>query len=142
RTVAHHGVTVDAVRRLTAGRAMPENVIDQIVMAMETIGLKNARTHGPDANRLREILQREALGVPEAVLSLDQILGDQVMGYMAVIAGGVGVMTGLLPAVVLVAHDVAVDARLGVVAQVRKALGVVDGVGACPKRGSDQDAQK
>lgn len=93
---------------------------------MDAVGLKDLRTHGPEADRLWKVLQRETLGVPEAVLGLNKVLGDRNVWHVAVIAGRNGVMTGLLPTVVLVSHNVTVDARLRVVAQVRESFGVVD----------------
>src|SRR5262249_14979802 len=48
---------------------------------------------------------------------------------------------GLLPAVVLFPHDVAIDARLGIAAQVRKAFSIADGEGPRAQGDAGQDAQ-
>ena len=120
------GVTVDAIRCLAARRLVPEDIVYQVMVTVDAVGLKDPQTNGPEANRLREGLQSEALGVPETVLSLDEIFRNERMRNMAVITGRHGMMAGFLPAIVLVTHDVTVNARLGVVTQVGKALGIVD----------------
>src|SRR5205814_8442186 len=94
RAVANRCVTVDAVRRLAAGRAVTQDVVDKVFVAVETVALKDFLTYGPKTDRLREVLEGEALGVPETVLGLDQILGDRLVGDVAVVAGCHGVMTG------------------------------------------------
>src|SRR5436309_12994067 len=99
--VANRGVTMDAVRCLAVGRAVPEDVVNQVVVTVDAVGLKDLQAHRPETDRLREVLQCEALGVPEAVLGLDQVLGNYLLGDVAVVAGGHCVMTRLLPAVVL-----------------------------------------
>src|SRR3954470_9152286 len=60
------------------------------------------------------------------------------MRDMAVVAHRDGVVRTALPAVVLVVHDVAVDARLGIVAHVRCALGVVE----CERADTDGNADE
>ena len=59
------------------------------------------------------------------------------MGCVAIVTGRHGMMTGLLPAVILVAHDVTVDTRFGVVGKVGSALGIIEGKAGQPK----EDAQ-
>src|SRR5579862_1201456 len=114
-------MAVDAVYFIV-GRAMTEDVVHQIAMTVQTISLQNSLAHRAQPDGFWKVLQREALGMPETVLRLDQILGDQRMRDVAIVAGRRRVMAGFLPAVVLLSHDVAVDARLGIVAQVRESL--------------------
>src|SRR5207247_2511140 len=83
----------------------------------------------------------EALGVPKAIFGLDEILGNHPMGYMTVVTGGHSVMTGLLPTVVLFAHDVTIDAGARIATQVREALGVADRVSAGTESDASQNAQ-
>src|SRR4051794_32211209 len=110
RAVPDRGVTADTARCLAAGRIVPENVVDQVVTTVDAVSLQDLLAHRPQADRLRKVLKGEALGVPEAVFGLDQILGHEGVRHVAVVAGGHGMMAGVLPAVVLVAHDVAIDA--------------------------------
>src|SRR6185503_10403311 len=79
---------------------------------------------------LMEVLQRECRGVAEAVFALGEILADKAVRQVAVDAGGDAVVAGLLPAVVLRLHDVAVDAHLRIVAHVREAFGIQKGEAA------------
>ena len=60
-----------------------------------------------------------------AVFGLRHVFPDEVMRRVAVIAGGDCVMSGLLPAVVLFAHDVTVDAGFRIVGEIRKTLSIV-----------------
>src|SRR5262245_49429727 len=99
-------------------------------MAADTIVLQNRRVLRLDADRLRKILQREALRVPESVLGLRNVLADEIVRQMAVDAFRVSVMTRMLPAVVLLAHDVAIDARFRVAAEIGAALTVPERVNA------------
>ena len=69
-------------------------------------------------------------GMPETVFGLGQILPHELLRHMAIIAGGGGVVTGFFPAVEMVAHDVTVDACLGIVAQIGHAFGVIGCVAA------------
>ena len=108
--MANRGVTVDAVRCLVVRRAVSEDVVDQVVVALNTVFFQDFQTHGPKADWLGKVLQRETLGVPETVLRLYEIFGDGGMWDMAIVASRDGVMTRVLPAVVLIPHDVAVDA--------------------------------
>ena len=56
--------------------------------------------------------------------AFESVLADEVVRDVAVVAGGDGVVRTLLPAVVLLVHDVAVGAGARVVAQVGEPLGV------------------
>lgn len=62
------------------------------------------------------------------------------MRGMAIVAGGVRMMARLLPAVVMIAHDVAVVARAGIVAEVREPLPIDKGKAACAQADADQSA--
>src|SRR5438034_11707044 len=103
-TVPDRSVAVDAVGRLEAAGAVPEDVIDEVVVAVETVRLQDFLTHGPKADRFVEVLEGEALGVPVPVLGLDRVLGDGAVRNVAIVARRRRLMTGFLPAVVLVAH--------------------------------------
>src|SRR5205814_8960020 len=61
------------------------------------------------------------------------------MGQMTIVAGGQGMMAGLGPAGVLIVHDVAVHARLGIVAEVAQSLGVIEREDAKPEAHAKQN---
>src|SRR5262249_10227982 len=69
-----------------------------------------------------------------------QILRHERVRHVAVVAGGDRVMARVFPAVVLLAHDVAIDARLRIRAQVRRSLRVVSGVRGSAEQDADQHA--
>jgi hypothetical protein len=109
---------MNAVESLGRRRAVPKDVVNQVMMAMDAVDLKNIQAHGAYSNRLREVLERETLGMPQAVLGLHEILGDGLMGDVAIVARGYRMVACLLPPVILFPHDVAVHTCLRVVAQV------------------------
>src|SRR5262245_47736773 len=61
----------------------------------------------------------------KAVQGFREPLAYELMWYMAVVACGDGVVAGLLPTVVLLAHDVAIHTRTWVIREVRSAVGVI-----------------
>ena len=99
-----------ATRRLISGRVVAKDIVDQIVMTMNAVFFQNPQTDWSKPDRFREILQRETFRVPEAILGLDPILWDHRVRDMAVAARCHGVVTGVLPAVILLPHDMTVDA--------------------------------
>jgi hypothetical protein len=66
----------------------------------------------------------EIEGVPESVIRLDRVFSDDVMRSVTVVAGCGVVMARLDPSIVLLAHDVTVDAGGGIVRQVRVSFGI------------------
>ena len=139
--MADSGMAVYATLGFAAGETMTENVVDDIVMTVEAILVQDARTDRPQANRFGKILERETLGVPKPVFGLHQILEYEFMWNVAIVASGDRMMTGLLPAVVLIAHDVAIDAGLGIAAQIGKPFGILHRVCARSERDAEQRAQ-
>src|SRR5262249_26988471 len=128
RPVAHRRVTAQAIVA-DVGRGAPVNdLMNDVGVALDAVLLHVSGAPRFDADRLREVLQCEPLRVPEAVLRLCQVLASKIVWDVAVVADGDGMVARLLPAVVMLAHDVAVDARLRVVAEVREALGVAEQV--------------
>lgn len=68
--------------------------------------------------------------MPETVLRLGRILADEIRRRMTVIACRHAAMAGIDPAIVLLLHDVAIHARLGIVREVGRALGIDESVSA------------
>ena len=96
-------------------------------MTSQAVSVQDVRVLLGDDDGLGEILQRECLGVVPAILCLGDVLLRKAWRQMAIRAGRHGVVTRLLPRVILGLHDVAVGARLRVGAQVGQALGIVEG---------------
>ena len=111
--------TIDAV-------SMRRQVGHERLVAADAVVLDDCQAAGPDADRLVKVLERETLAVAQAVFDLRGILADQIVGYVAVVAGRHGVMRALAPGVVLVAHDVAVHARRRIVREIARPLGIIE----------------
>src|SRR5262245_23655095 len=79
RAVPDGQVTADAGVALVAGRALADDVVDDALVTADAVGLEDARVAGLDADRLVEVLQGEALGVPEPVLRLGEPLAQDVV---------------------------------------------------------------
>jgi len=79
-------------------------------------------------NWLMEITGRESVRVPEAVISLRIILGDDVRWCMTIITGGHGPMTRFEPGIVVVLHDMTVGTRGRIIYQIGPTMGIKKGV--------------
>src|SRR5688572_8156758 len=101
RPVAYLVVASDAVQ--VAG----VNLLHEGFVAPAAVEVDDLAVVRPDPDGLGEILEREALRMPEPVLGLRRVLADEALRDVAVVAGGEAVVARLLPAVVVVAHDVA-----------------------------------
>src|SRR5262249_39662281 len=125
----------------------------ELAVAAQAVVLQDAAVSGLDADRLLEDELRARLvgvrgleGEPRRVVipveRLGDVLGREPGRHVAVVAGGEGVVRALAPGVVPVAHDVAVDARRRVVAQVREALGVTEGGHADADHRAEKNAEQ
>lgn len=74
----------------------------------------------------------EVEGMPEAVIRFDRVLSEDVVGRVAVIAGGCDAMARLQPGVVLRSHHVAIGAGCRIVGEVGVALRVDKGIATQP----------
>lgn len=79
--------------------------------------------------------------MPEAVVGLRQILGDEAGGRMAVIADRHRAMSRLHPSTVVVLHDMAIGTGVWVIRQVRVTLRVNKRIESEPDRQSNQDSE-
>lgn len=79
-------------------------------------------------DRFVKIIGGEIIRMPKAVSGLGHIFSDGVMWCMAIVAGGNGLMAGFLPAIVLLIHDMAIRTAGGIIAQIRIALGIPEGI--------------
>jgi hypothetical protein len=121
-----------------AGRA-GQHRVGEVAMAGDAVGLQDVGVLGLDADRLVEVLQREALRVVPAVLGLGHVLAHEIVRQVAVDAHGDAVVARLLPGIELRPHDVAVLAGFGVRAQVGQPFGVAEGEGAHAQQDPDRD---
>ena len=69
-----------------------------------------------------------------AVFGLGDILIDKIVRQMTIYARRSGVMACFLPAIVLLAHNVAIHTYLGIIGKIRKPLGIIDSVTAEAKQ--------
>jgi hypothetical protein len=100
------------------------NSLDNGQMTRPTGVFRDRLTARLHANGLMKIAGREGIRVPEAVIGLRIILGDDVRWRMTIITGGHGPMTRFDPGIVVVLHDVTVGTRSRVIYQIRPALGI------------------
>ena len=115
----------NAVERIVGDVAMTDNLADEPAMASQAVVLEDRRRARVELNRVVEILEREAPRVPIAVLHLRRVFADQVVRHVAIVADGDSMVAGVLPTVVLLAHEVAVYTRGRIVGEVRPAFGGV-----------------
>lgn len=131
-------MTMNTVRlALVSGTAMSD-FLNHLSMALNAVVLQNGSVLAVNANRLVEVLQGKPLGVPEAVLCLGEILANKVVGQMTIHATGCSMVTGLLPAIVLLAHDMTVHASLGIAAEIAEPFTVINGVCSRSSANADQ----
>src|SRR5690348_7621564 len=104
-------MAVNALNRIARrGARSADQFVQEIAVTADAIGLDDVLVVRRDLDRLVEILQSEGLAVPPTLICLGKVLGNEVLWQMAIDALGGLVMRRLLPRVVLVVHDVAVDA--------------------------------
>lgn len=139
--VPHPGMASHAVDRVVLNTAVARDLAHESAVAAQAIILDDRRRARVQLDRLVEILKREAPGVAIAVLHLGEVLAEKVLRHVAVVAGGEGVVAGVLPGFVLLAHDVAVDAGHGVVGEIRTALGGFKGESARADKDAEEDAE-
>ena len=85
---------------------------------------------------------REVKGMPEAVIGFHGILAENVVGRMAVIAGGGRAVAGFQPGIVLRPHHMTIRASFGVVREIGVPLGVDKGKSAEPDQQAQRDAEQ
>ena len=119
-----------------------DKFVDEIGMTGETVFLQDTGVRALDHDGLMKILQREAFGMMPTVLGLGEVLAKEVVWQMAIHTVGNRVVTGLLPGVILRLHDVAIDADRWVVAHVREAFRVQEGIASHAEQDSDHYRQQ
>ena len=119
--MADAGVAMYAADTGDVARAAQDDVVHEVGVALQTIVLQDVRISLLDHDRLVKILKSKTLGVVIAVLRLGDPFIDAVVWQVAVDTFCGRVMAGFVPGIVLVVHDVAVDAGAGIGAEIREA---------------------
>ena len=78
---------MDAIEHFPAIAGMRVEFREEFLMTADAVPLEDGRVFRPDHDGFVEILQGEALRVPIAVLCLREILPDEVMRRMTIVAG-------------------------------------------------------
>jgi len=94
-----------------------------------------------DLNRIRIVARREIERMPEAVLRLGGILANEISRRVAVITGRYTAMARLDPTIILILHDMAIHASLGIIGHVRAALGIDERESTHPERNAKSSAE-
>jgi hypothetical protein len=110
---------------------VPDDKVRHLAVAPDTVLLQECRAGFPDLDRFMEILEGKGDGMVNTVIRLRNPLRDGTVRYMAVIAGRHGMVRGFAPTIVLVAHNVAVNACFGIVEKVGCTLRIDQRVSAC-----------
>ena len=93
--------------------------LDEIAMARQTSRLGDSQVEIFDLDGLVKLACRERQPVVKPIARLRDVFGDEPFGRMAFVAGGDVVVRPSQPPLVLRVHDVAIDARLWIVGQIR-----------------------
>ena len=100
------------------------NVFNDLLMAVETGFFGDASVAWFDADRVGKSAGGKGERMPETVICFHPVFSEEIVGSMAIVAGGDGTMTGLNPGIEMILHDVAIGAGLGITGEVGATLGV------------------
>jgi hypothetical protein len=125
RPVADVTVTMHAVEHLAVVAGMVIDAFDHLLMAADAVGLEHGGVFWPDHDGFVKVLERKTLRMPVTVFRFAEVFGDEAMRRVTVVAGGHGMMRRFEPAIVLIAHDVAVHAGLGIIREIRKTFRIM-----------------
>jgi hypothetical protein len=95
--------------------SMLDNLAHHYGVALHTVLLQQVAVRFGDTDRLAETLQRKRDRVFDAILRFREPLSSKIVGHMARVATRYGLMARSRPTRVGVVHNVAIDARSGVV---------------------------
>lgn len=88
----------------------------QVAVTTQTVFVRHASIHFGNPNWLGERVERKPHTVVHAIDRLDRILRDEiVVRGMAVIACSHRLVAGVIPGIELIAHHVAIHARLRII---------------------------
>lgn len=121
-------VTVDALYGITVGLGTLHDLMNEISVTAEAVFLKNLRIVRLDENRLVKILERKPLGMVVAVGRLGKVLPDQIMGQVTINANSNSMVRAFSPRIVLIVHNVAVDAGFRIGRKVRETFRIFESI--------------
>jgi len=91
-----------------------------------------------DTKRLWKMSRSEGYTVPKAVGGFCEVLRDQPLGRVTIIAACHRMVRGLRPRLIVISHDVAVHACPRIVGKVRSALCIKEGIAHYTARNTDR----
>ena len=97
---------------------------------MQARALRHAPIARFDLNGFMKVFQSECQRMKKSVVSLRDAFSDKIVREVTVIADGHMPMTGILPRVKVILHDMAVGTTLWIIAQVADALAIAKGKNA------------
>ena len=115
--------------------------MNEVGVAMQTGILRDLAIARLDSQRLGIVVQRERQGMKEAVIGLGDPLADWIVRQMAVVTNGNIVMARLLPCVIRLLHDMAIDTCLGIVTQVTGPFSITKCERTQPEHNPQQDRE-
>jgi len=104
-------MTMDAVQFVGIVPMRYANLTREFAVAENAVLVQNAGIARPDADGFMKVLQRKCLGVMIPVFGFREIFTQEIVRHVAVVAGGVSMVAGFLPPVVLLAHNMTIHAR-------------------------------
>lgn len=120
-------MAVSARLRLMRATTRDQNsVCHQRFMTPNTVFLQNILIVASNPDWLMVILERKGEGMIPTVPPLGHPLGQTTLRQMAVVASRHVMVSRTYPGIVLMIHDVAIDADLRIVGHIRKTFGVIE----------------
>ena len=131
-------MTRNAIQRVLAAGVQRRDRTHDGLMAVQAVVQHDIAADRSHFNGFLEVHQGERSGVRIAILELGGVLAEEIVGHMATVAGRHGFVRTVRPTVILIAHDVAVHAGLGIIEEIGPALGVGKRVGPHPGQDAGQ----
>ena len=129
-------MAVDTSDRIWVGYIPVKHLENHILMALNAVVLQDAAVLFFDHDWFMKILQCESQRVVITVFGFGYVFGDERVGEVTVNADRHGVVTRLLPGVVLRIHDMAVYTGFGVSTQIRQTFGILK----CKQTNADEQS--
>lgn len=123
---------------LAIGAGQRVDGVRQPGMAPATVLLYYAPVIGMHLNLVGKVARRERQRMKKTISGLAVVLLYKALRRVAVVTGREFAVRRIDPAVILLAHNVAIDTRLGVVRQVGGPIGIPEGKDAQARRRADQ----
>jgi hypothetical protein len=134
-------MTADTIERVLSIHAMGGDFADIILVTINAIVVQHLGTGGLDLDWFVEILERKPFRMVVSIAGLGQPFPHEFVRDVAIVAGGLTMVTGLLPAIVLIPHDVAIHAGTWIIGEIGKPLGIKECVTRQPSEYPYQDGQ-